>query len=81
MYIQEAKMAKIKMSQERMGEIALMFVRNKLHQDSIQMDPSKVRRGIGNTAKELGISYDEAAIFMESLLADAFNEVLGAIIK
>ena len=71
-----------KMSEERMGEIALMYVRRKIRKEaSVSLDPTQMRRQIGNTAKELGISYEEAAVFSEHLLFDAFNELLVQIIK
>lgn len=69
------------MSEERMGEIALMYVRRKIRNDSMPMNPEKLRREIGNVAKDIGIGYDEAAQFSNNILFDAFNDILEGISK
>ncbi len=77
-----AKMAdKLKLSKERMGEIALMYVRKKIRKESITLDATQMRRQIGNTAKELSISHEEASAFAENILSDAFSEILEEIVK
>lgn len=69
------------MSEERMGEIALMYVRRKIRNDSLTLDPEKLRREIGNVAKDLSVSYDEVAQFTNNILLEAFNDVLEGIGK
>lgn len=69
------------MSKERMGEIALAYLKAKIRKDSISMDPEKIRREIGNIAKDTGIKPDEALSFTSILLAEAFDAVLQGLSK
>jgi len=68
-------------SEERMGEIALLYVKRKVRRDSVSMDPEKIRREIGNTAKDLGISIGEATHFVREILSEAFYEVIEGLNK
>ena len=82
LYKQEAKVSQATaMTKERMGEIALMYVRNRIRKEPTSLDPAQMREQIGNVAKELNISYEEAAMFSEKLLCVAFHELLVEIVK
>ena len=65
-----------KLSQERMGEIALLYVLNKAHKDPVRLDAQELRRQSGTAAKELGISTEEALQFIATVLFDTFNNVI-----
>lgn len=69
------------LSEKRMGEIALIYVKNKIRKDPIPMNPEKLRREVGIMAKEFGIEYAEAVQFTNIILKDAFKEVLEGISK
>lgn len=64
------------LDEKEMGEIALKYVRRKLLNDSIPMNAEKIRREIGNTAKDLGIPSERAMQFAVQLLSPAFEKVL-----
>lgn len=66
------------LSKERMGEIALLYVKSKARKDSIPLDPQELRRRSGVTAKELGIETEEALQFLLAILSEAFNDVVVA---
>lgn len=70
-----------KLSEERMGEIALLYVRNKARKESVRLDAQELRRQSGTTAKELGIETEEALQFISTILFDAFNDVIDGLDK
>ena len=70
-----------KLSEERMGEIALLYIRNKVRKESIRLDHQELRRQSGTTAKELDIEMEEALQFLSTILFDAFNDVIEGLDK
>lgn len=60
-------------SKERQGEIALLYLKNKLRRDGVTIKPN-MQRQTGNEAKELGISPEEAAEFAEMLVRELMEE-------
>jgi len=62
------------MDDKRKGEIALLCVKLKLRKDGIRL-AQNTRREIGSTAKELGISTDEASEFAELMVRQLVDEV------
>jgi hypothetical protein len=64
------------MDDKRKGEIALMFLKNKLRKDGIRLGQN-TKRELGNTAKELGISTEEAVEFAEGLTRELVEEVFA----
>ncbi|MDO8604409.1 MAG: hypothetical protein Q7K40_03370 [bacterium] len=68
-------------SKQRMGEIALLYLERQILKDSVPMDPSKLRREICTTAKEVGIEIEEAVSFANIMLANAFTNVLQGLNK
>ncbi|MFZ2832225.1 MAG: hypothetical protein WAZ40_03670 [Minisyncoccia bacterium] len=67
------------MSQERMGEIALMLVKKLVRTRNLSMDPNDFRRQIGGAAKEFGIPFEEAAQFAKIITTEAFNDLMQGI--
>ncbi len=61
------------MSKERMGEIALMYFKQKLRREGLNLKPN-MQREAGNQAKALGISPEEASEFLEILATELFGE-------
>ena len=57
------------LSKERQGEIALLFLKHKLQRDGVMLSPS-IHREIGNVAKALGISVEEAMEFAEMIVRE-----------
>jgi len=62
------------MTDERKGQIALLFLKRKLKDEGIRLKPD-MRRQIGNEAKELGISTEEAVEFVEGLVREMVEAV------
>jgi len=58
-----------KMTKERRNEIAYLYVAEKVRQRGIPtLKPNEIKREIGNTAKSLGISFEEASEFARELV-------------
>ncbi len=64
------------LTEARKGEIALLHLKRKLRLDGIRIGPH-IRRGIGNEAKELGISEAEAWEFAEELTRELMEETFS----
>jgi hypothetical protein len=64
------------LSDQEMGEIALAYVKRKMRRESVSLDPEKIRREIGNMAKDTGVSPEKAMQFSVQILDGAFREVL-----
>jgi hypothetical protein len=61
------------LTEERKGEIALMILKMRLRMDGIRLGRN-TRREIGNTAKELGVPFEEALQLMEELTKELMVE-------
>jgi type III secretion system FlhB-like substrate exporter len=57
------------MDKKRQGEIALLYLKNKLDNDGVILS-SNMKREIANTAKSIGISLEEAMEFVEILVRE-----------
>jgi hypothetical protein len=66
------------MTEERKGQIALLYLKRKLRDEGIRLKPG-MRRNIGNEAKALGISTKEAIEFAEGLVREMVEEVFSSI--
>lgn len=60
------------MSEKRMGEIALLHVKDKLRREGATVKPN-MRRALAQEAKDLGISVEEAVEFTEILTREVFE--------
>ena len=64
------------MDEKRRGEIAVMCVRQKFMENGIRLS-SNFRREIGNTAKQIGISTEEAMEFVEGFVRELIKETFA----
>lgn len=62
------------LSKQRQGEIALLFLKNKMRKEGISLGQN-TRREIGNVAKEIGINTEEAAEFAEIVTREIVDEI------
>ena len=62
-----------KMSEERRGQIALLFLKAKMRRDGIRIK-ADMRREVGNEAKEIGVGVDEAMWFLEEMVGELLTE-------
>jgi hypothetical protein len=62
------------LSQERKGEIALLYVRNMLYRDGIKLS-QETQREIVNKSKQIGVSVEEATEFAEEMVRDLVEKV------
>jgi len=67
---------RIVLTQAEMGEISLKYVHRKILSESISMNADKIRREIGNAAKEIGIPTEKALQFVVQILSPTFEKVL-----
>lgn len=68
-------------SDERMKEIALAYVRNQLKKDGVQLDPERLKREMGNQATALGVPKEEILEVYERLVRELVDEVFAALRK
>ena len=61
------------MDEARRGQIALLYLRNKLREEGVRFSPNMSRQ-IGNTAKAIGISVEEAKEFAEIIVRELVEE-------
>lgn len=64
------------MDEKREGEIALRFLKWKLREDGVRLTPNP-RRQVGNVAKAIGVSVEEAMEFTEGLVREAVDEAFA----
>ena len=64
------------MTKERMGEIALLFLKQKLREEGIRLTPN-FKRQVGNTAKSIGIETAEALVFAEIIVRELVEETFA----
>ena len=62
------------LSKERLGEIAVLVLENKMKKEGMEVVPKELRSKVFNGAKELGISPVELAEFTKFGLAFLFAE-------
>ena len=60
----------------RKGQIAVLLVKHKLRENGVRLTPN-LRREIGNDAKSIGISFDEAAEFVELIVRELVEEAFA----
>jgi len=64
------------LTEARKGEIALMLLKMRVRTDGIRLGKN-TRREVGNTAKEIGIPFEEAIEFMEGLAQELMVETFA----
>ncbi|NLE07156.1 MAG: hypothetical protein GX627_00885 [Parcubacteria group bacterium] len=65
------------MTEERRGQIALMFLKLKLQEEGVRLRPNDFRRQVGNWAKALGITTEEAMAFAEGLVRELVEVIFS----
>jgi hypothetical protein len=65
------------LTKERIGEIAYALLKYKMRTDSLKLDPSAIRRDVGNAAKELGIAAQELQAFLWRVTGEILDEAFG----
>ena len=67
------------LSEERIGEIALLYLLYKFEQEGFTIKPKEIGRDVGNLAKKLGVSESELTEFtifvMQSMTEKALNSL------
>ena len=61
------------MDEIRKGQIAFLYLKNKISEEGVRLTPN-MRRQIGNTAKAIGISIEEATEFVEIIVRELVEE-------
>lgn len=64
------------MDEKRKGEIALLLVKNQIKEKGVRISQN-LRRDIGNDAKNIGISTDEAMEFMELIVRELVEKTFA----
>ncbi len=67
------------LSKERIGEIALLMLQDKLEQDGIRLNPKEVGREIVGTSKRFGITKREGAEFVRNILKTAYDKTMAEV--
>ncbi len=63
------------MTEARRNEIAYLYLKCKVQNDGVRsLVPNNIKRQIGNTAKDLGITTEEAQEFTHNLILPLFFE-------
>ncbi|MEK7603609.1 MAG: hypothetical protein AAB461_00630 [Patescibacteria group bacterium] len=64
----------------RKGQIALLLLKHQLRKKGVKLTPN-IRREIGNDAKAIGISIEEATEFVGLIVRELVEETLAKIEK
>jgi len=64
----------VKLTEERKGQIALLYLKAKFQDEGIRLKPD-MRRQIGNEAAKIGIKAEEAEQFVEELVREMVEKV------
>ena len=60
----------------RKGQIAFLFLKHQLREKGVRLTPN-FKREIGNEAKAIGISIEEATEFVESVVRELVEETFA----
>lgn len=64
------------MDANRKGQIALLIIKRKLQEEGVRLKPS-FRRELGEKAKAIGISLEEAMEFYEAIVRELMDETFA----
>ena len=64
------------MTNERKGQVAILYLKHKLRKEGIRLTPD-IRRQVGDTAKATGIPFEEGMEFAEWLVREMVDDVFG----
>ncbi len=65
------------LTQERIGQIAMLAIKKKANDDGIRLNPNNIKRDINNEAKKLGITAFEMAEFAKVVIKQAYDETIA----
>lgn len=65
------------LSKERKGEIALLALKHQKKKEGVKLCPETFQRDVGNMAKALGISKEEALEFAREIVEETVKECFG----
>ncbi|MEK7642362.1 MAG: hypothetical protein AAB392_01060, partial [Patescibacteria group bacterium] len=68
------------MTEERKGQIALLYMKQQLRQNGIKLRPG-INRELANQAKTWGITYEEAVEFVTEMYRELFNAQIASLAK
>ncbi len=68
------------MTEERKGQIALMYFKKEMLDNGIKLRPG-FNREIANEAKTLGIQYTEAVEFVTEIYRELFDQQIASLAK
>ncbi len=64
------------MDNVRKGQIAFLYLKNKLREEGVRLSPN-LRRQVGNTAKAIGIPFEEAMEFAKIMVGELVEEAFA----
>ena len=64
------------MTEERKGQIALLLLKDRLHNEGVRLKPD-MKREIGNQATKIGVPIEEVMQFIEGLVREMVEEVFS----
>ncbi len=67
------------LSKERIGEIAVLVLQNKMEQDGVRLNPKEIKREIINSSKKFGITVQEGAEFVGIVIKTAYDRTMAEI--
>jgi len=68
------------LSKERIGEIAMLVLQNRLEQDDgIRLNPKEIKREIINSSKKFGVTSQEGAEFVGIILKTAYEKTMAEV--
>jgi len=63
------------LTKERKGELAWIFLKEKVGKQGIRLSPNEFKREIGNEAKKMGVDVEEAVDFIELFVRELVDEM------
>ncbi len=68
-------------TKERKAEVAWILLKNFAKEEGIHLDAKKIKRNIGNKAKELGVTPEEIKSVFTDILTELTQEVIDELKK
>ena len=65
------------LTQERIGEIALLVLKKKIRQDGFRLSSDNIKQKITDEANNLGIPAEEFAEFMKIILREMYEDTIS----
>jgi hypothetical protein len=66
------------LSQQRIGEIAMIVLEHKLRNDGgVRLNPKEIKRQLSNNCKQFGITLEEGAEFAGIFIKKAYDQTMA----